>query len=175
MGLLVGVLTLVVVGAVTLLLMWVTGHSLDNLAVGNLSDPTVYPVTGGGKPPVPEWVVTVVLFVSVLAGTAMAVVGGARFGHGTVGDGMSGVEVHLADGTLPGRSLVLVRHAIPVATAVVLATVVSWQVAVLVLLVVTLPIVLPDRRSLVDRLLGTSPTIEVVKLGRPMVVPPRSG
>ena len=174
LGLAAGVAALVVVGAVTILVMWVTGHSLDTLALGNITDPNLYPVTAGGKPPIPAWVITAVLFVSVLAGIAMAVVGGARFGHGTVGDGMSGVEVLHRDGTVPGRGLVLVRHAIPVATVVVVGTVVSWPLALLVLLVLTLPVLLPDRRSLVDRVLGLQPTIEVVKLGRPMVLPPRS-
>ena len=174
LGLVAGVAALVVVGAVTILVMWVTGHSLDTLALGNITDPTVYPITADGKPPIPAWVITGVLAVSVLAAMVMAVLGGARFGHGTVGDGMSGVEVCHLDGTVPGRGLLLVRHAIPVATVVVVGALLSWPVALLALLAMTLPSLLPDRRSLVDRLLGLQPTIEVVKLGRPMVLPPRS-
>jgi hypothetical protein len=96
------------------------------------------------------------------------VVGAARFGHGTVGDGVTGIEARRADGSAPGRARVLARVAIPVAVVLVLVARGSGVLPVLVAAAVLwLPALAPSRRSVADLLTGIHPQVPVEpKLGR---------
>jgi len=95
----VGLVATIVVGGLEVLLLWVTGHDLRVVAV-TLTQQSV-PDGLPERPAPPGWVGPVPIgIIAVLTGLAV-VVGSARLGHGTVGDGVTGIEARLADGSTP--------------------------------------------------------------------------
>ena len=173
LGLVCGLLALVVLGTITVLGLLVTGHSLDGLYLANPADPSTFtPRPGPLKPTAPAWVAPVVVGLCLLVALAMASLGASRFGHGTVGDGMTGVETITGSGAQPSRQRVVLRLALPVALVSGLSVLVSAERALVVLALLWAPALLPDRRSVFDRLLGLHPTVSVApKLGRPFGSP----
>jgi len=161
----VGLVTTIVVGGIAVLLLWVTGHDFHVVAVTL----TQQSVRDGlpERPAPPDWVGPVAIgTIAVLTGLA-AVVGAARFGHGTVGDGVTGIEARLADGATPDRLLSVLRVFIPIATGVLAGWLLSPGWAVLLLAASWLPALAPPRRTAVDLLLGIHPVVAVdAKLGR---------
>lgn len=173
LGLLVGLLALIVLGGLAVLGLLVTGHSLDGLSLANPADPSTFvPRQGPYRSPPPTWVAPVVVGVCGASALVMAALGAARFGHGTVGDGMTGIQTRAADGGVPSRPRVVLRTAVPVALGVVVAALWSIVVAALLLLLLWSPALLTDRRTAIDRLLGLRPSVTVMpKRGRAWTSP----
>jgi hypothetical protein len=171
-GLLLGVgfVAFVVVGGIALLLLLLTGHGFDGIYFANPGDPSteVQPDGLPTREPWPTWVVPLVVVVCLLVAIVAAVIGAARFGHGTVGDGVTGIETRRGDGSTPSRVRVIARVGLPV--LVVLVLVARGSGPVVVLVAATLlwaPALAPGRRSLVDLLTGLHPKVSVEpKLGR---------
>jgi hypothetical protein len=172
LGLLLGVgfLAFVVLGGVALLLLLLTGHGFDGIYFTNPGDPSteVQPDGLPTREPWPVWVVPLVVVTGLIIAIVASVVGAARFGHGTVGDGVTGIETRRADGSSPSRWRVVVRVGVPVLVLLVLvARGSAWGAYLLAAAVLLLPAVAPGRRSLVDLALGLHPSVAVEpKLGR---------
>jgi hypothetical protein len=161
----VGFVATVVIGGVAVILLWVTGHDFHVVAV-TLSEPTI-PDGLPYRPPPPDWVGWVSLVLIALVTGLAAVVGAARFGRGTVGDGVTGIETRLSDGSSPDRLVGVLRVLIPAAAAVVVGWLASPAWAILLLVVLGAPALAPSRRTAVDLLLGLHPLVAVdAKLGR---------
>lgn len=171
LGLLLGVgfVAFVVIGGIALLALLLTGHGFDGLQFGNAATPDAEVPAGlPTRETWPDWVVPAVVVPCLLIAIVASVVGAARFGHGTVGDGVTGIEARTADGATPSRTRVLARVAIPVLVVLVLVARGSGVLAVLAAaLLLWLPALAPSRRSLADLLTGIHPQVPVEpKLGR---------
>jgi hypothetical protein len=166
----VGFVAFVVLGGIALLLLLLTGHGFDGIYFTNPADPSAQVQHDGlpAREPWPTWVVPLVVVVCLLIAIVAAVVGAARFGHGTVGDGVTGIETRRGDGTVPSRVRVLIRVGLPVLVVLVLVARGSGPAAVLITaLLMWVPALAPGRRSLVDLLTGMHPQVAVEpKLGR---------
>lgn len=172
LGLLLGVgfVAFVVLGGIALLALLLTGHGFDGLAFSNPADPATELAPDGlpVREPWPVWVVPLVVVTCLIIAMAASVVGAARFGHGTVGDGVTGIETRRRDGSVPSRIRVIARVGLPVLVVLVLVARGSGAGTIaLAAAVLLLPVLAPGRRSLVDLLTGLHPLVAVEpKLGR---------
>jgi hypothetical protein len=162
-----------VLGAVALVAMLLTGHGFDGITFSNPGTPDAVAPDGlPTRPPWPTWVAPAVVLPSLVVGALMAVLGAARFGHGTVGDGITGLETTVAGYGTPTRTTVVARVAVVLAVGVVVALAGSPGWAFLALTVLWLPALAPSRRTVVDLALGLHPFVpREPKLGRAFGTP----
>jgi hypothetical protein len=172
LGLLLGVgfVAFIAFGGIALLGLLLTGHGFDGIAFSNPGDPSTE-VTPEGLPvrdPWPTWVVPAVVLTSLLVAIVASVVGAARLGDGTVGDGVTGIVLRLRDGRDPSRTRVIARVGLPVLVVLVLAVRgLGIPAVLLAAALLWAPALAPGRRSLVDLVLGLHPRVAVEpKLGR---------
>ena len=155
---------MVVIGGVALALLLLTGHGFDDLQFSNPAYPSteVLPEGVPTRPRWPTWVAPAVIVPCLLIAMVASVVGAARFGVGTVGDGVTGIEARLRDGSMPSRARVFARVGVPVLVVLVmLARGNGIPGLALAGIILWLPAVAPSRRSVADLVTGIYPLVVV--------------
>jgi hypothetical protein len=163
-------LTVGVVGGITFVVMLLLGYGIEGLYFSNPADPSTWEPDPALPDPRawPVWVAPSVILLAGLVGVLAAIAGPARLGAGSFGDHVTGVSTLTVDGADPGRHRALLRVALHWAVLLVVGALFGWGWGLLSVLAVWAPAVGPSRRSVVDRLLGLVPLVQVdAKLGVP--------